>query len=103
MMESRTYQMLALCQKARKLVAGEFAAKQAVLAKEAYFVIVAVDASKNTKKLFKDKSSYREIPCVEWGTKEQLGAILGKEPRAVIALLDENFAKKISEMIDNMK
>lgn len=103
MMENKIYQMLALCQKARKLVAGEFACKQAVLGQESYLVIVAIDASNNTKKLFKDKSSYRSIPCVEWGTKEQLGKILGKEPRAVVAIVDENLAKKISEMISSIQ
>lgn len=99
MMESRIYQMLGLCQKARKLAAGEFAAKQAVLDKAAYLVIVATDASDKTKKLFHDKSSYRNIPCVEWGTKEELGKILGKEQRAVVALLEENFANKVETMI----
>ena len=95
MMENRIYQMIALCQKARQLVAGEFAAKQAVLEQEAKLVIIAEDASHNTKKLF----NYRNISCKEWGTKEKLGSILGKEPRAVIAIVDENFAKKIDEMI----
>lgn len=99
MMESRIYQMLGLCQKAGKLVTGEFAAKEAVLSNTAYLVIVATDASNNTKKLFKDKSSYRGIPQVEWGTKEALGSKVGKDPRAVIAIVDENFARKIKELI----
>ncbi|MDF2593999.1 MAG: ribosomal protein L7Ae/L30e/S12e/Gadd45 [Clostridia bacterium] len=103
MMENRIYQMIALCQKARKLVAGEFAAKQSVLQKIALLVIVAEDASDNTKKLFKDKCSYRNIPCVEWGTKEQLGKILGKEMRAVISITDGNFAAKINEMLSSIQ
>lgn len=103
MMENRTYQMIALCQKARGLVAGEFACKQAVLEKKAQLVIVATDASNNTKKLFGDKSNYRQIPYVEWGTKEKLGNILGKDPRAVIAIVDTHFATKISQMIQEQK
>ena len=99
MMENRIYQMIALCQKARGLVAGEFACKKAVLEKEAQVVIVATDASNNTKKLFGDKTSYRQIPYVEWGTKEKLGSILGKEPRAVFAVVDTNFATKIKQLI----
>lgn len=98
-MENRVYQMLALCQKARGLVHGEFASKNAVLEKEAQLVIVATDASNNTKKLFKDKSSYRNIPYIEWGTKELLGNKIGKDPRAVIAITDVNFAAKISQMM----
>lgn len=98
-MNSRIYQMLSLCQKAGKLVTGEFAAKEAVLNQTAYLVIVATDASNNTKKLFNDKTSYRNIPCVQWGTKEEIGDRVGKNPRAVIAIVDENFARKIKELI----
>nr|WP_302595264.1 ribosomal L7Ae/L30e/S12e/Gadd45 family protein [uncultured Cellulosilyticum sp.] len=98
-MDSRIYQMLSLCQKAGKLVTGEFAAKEAVLNQTAYLVIVATDASNNTKKLFNDKTSYRNIPCVQWGTKEEIGDRVGKNPRAVIAIVDENFARKIKELI----
>lgn len=98
-MENKIYQMLALSNKARKLVAGEFTCKQTVLAQKAYLIIVATDASDNTKKLFKDKTAYRKIPYVEWGTKERLGQILGKEIRAVVAILDIHFATRIQEMI----
>lgn len=98
-MDNRIYQMLSLCQKAGKLVTGEFATKEAVLSKTAHLVIVATDASNNTKKLFNDKTSYRSIPCVTWGTKEAIGDRVGKNPRAVIAIVDENFAKKIEELI----
>lgn len=98
-MENKIYQMLALSKKAGKLVAGEFTCKQAVLEQKAYLVIVATDASDNTKKLFKDKTAYRTISYVEWGTKEKLGQILGKEIRAVVAILDSHFAMRIKEMI----
>ncbi len=100
MIENKIYQIIGLCQRARMLVAGEFAAKQAVLQKTPLLVIVATDASDKTKKLFKDKCAYREIVCVEWGTKEKLGKCIGKEIRAVIAILDEGFANKISEMLN---
>lgn len=100
MMENKTYQMIALCQRAGKLVTGEFAAKKAVLDKKAFLVVVATDSSNNTKKLFKDKTSYRNISCNEWGTKEKLGSVLGKDARAVVAILDENFANRIKEMIE---
>ncbi|PHV71895.1 50S ribosomal protein L7ae [Sporanaerobium hydrogeniformans] len=94
--------MIALCQKARKLTAGEFTVKQAIKEQAAYLVIVASDASANTKKCFSDKCAYRKVPYVEWGTKEELGKVLGKEIRATVALLDENFANRISEMISGI-
>lgn len=101
MNKQKIYQLIGLCQKARKLVSGEFSVKQAVLDQKAYLVIVTEDASDNTKKLFKDKSSYRSIPYVEWGTRDDLGRMLGKDQRVAIAILDEKLAEKIMEMIKN--
>lgn len=101
MNNKKIYGLIGICQKARKMVAGEFAVKQAVLSEAVSLVIVTTDASSNTKKLFHDKSSYREIPCLEWGTRDELGHLLGKGERVVIGILDPKLAEKISDMIKN--
>ncbi|MGL4344599.1 MAG: L7Ae/L30e/S12e/Gadd45 family ribosomal protein [Cellulosilyticaceae bacterium] len=101
MNNQRIYQLLGLCQKARKLVSGEFSVKQAVLSEETHLVIVSTDASDNTKKFFHDKCSFREIPHVVWGTREELGRILGKEERVAVGILDEKLAQKMQAMIQN--
>ncbi len=100
-MENKIYQLLGLCQKGRNLVSGEFAVKQAVLGQEAFLVIVANEASDNTKKLFNDKCSYRNIPHRVWGDSEKLGAALGKPYRVVVGIVDEKLAIKLMDMIDD--
>ncbi len=100
MNELKIYQLIGICQKARKLVSGEFACKKAVLDNSACLIIVAHDASENTKKLFRDKCSYRSIKCLVWSEKEKLGNILGKDQRAVIAILDQKLGIKLNEMIE---
>ena len=99
MSNPRIYQLIGLCQKARQLISGEFAVKQAVLSEQVKLVIVTEDASKNTLKLFSDKCSYRQIPYYVWGDRNELGRILGKETRVVIGIKDEKLAEKITEMI----
>ena len=47
---NKFFSLLGLCKRAGKLVAGEVAAEQAVRKKQAYLLILAQDASKNTKK-----------------------------------------------------
>ena len=94
--------LLGLCAKSRNLVSGEFAAENAVKDGSAWLVIVATDASQNTKKLFHDKCSFYEVPYFEYGTKESLGHTIGKEMRASIAVLDENFAKAIIQKLQGM-
>lgn len=99
MNNQRVYQLIGLCQKARKLVSGEFAVKQAVLNEEVKLVIITEDASANTTKLFKDKCNYRNIPWIQWGDRFILGKMLGKETRVVIGIVDDKLAEKIATMI----
>ena len=95
--------LIGLCAKSRNLVSGEFAAEAAVKDGSAWLVIVATDASNNTKKLFHDKCSFYEVPVFEYGTKKSLGHIIGKEMRASIAVLDENFSKAIIAKLEEMQ
>lgn len=101
MNDQRIYQLIGICQKARKLISGEFAVKQAVLSEAVKLVIVTEDASDNTTKLFSDKCKYRNIPYVKWGNRTDLGKILGKETRVAIGIVDDKLAEKIAEMIKN--
>ena len=102
MKQNKVESLLGLCTRAGRLVSGEFAAESAVKDGSAWLVIVATDASGNTKKLFKDKCSFYEVPCFEYGTKESLGHCIGKEIRASIAILDEGFAKSIIKQLEGV-
>jgi len=87
--------LLGLSARAGKIASGEFAAETAVKSGKAAVVIVAEDASDNTKKLFHDKCSFYEVPVFDYGTKETLGHAIGKEFRASIAVLDAGLANAI--------
>ena len=102
MKQNKVESLLGLCTRAGRLVSGEFTAESAVKDGSAWLVIVATDASGNTKKLFKDKCSFSEVPCFEYGTKESLGHAIGKEIRASIAVLDEGFAKSIIKHLESL-
>ena len=91
--------LLGLCKKAGKLAAGSFAAEKAVKEMKAELVIVAQDASDNTKKLFYDKAGYRSICVAEYGSKEEIGKITGSQERAVVAVLDSGFAGSIRKLL----
>lgn len=102
MKQNKIESLLGLCMRAGRLASGEFAAEEAVKAGKACLVIVATDASANTRKLFHDKCSFYEVPCVVYGTKESLGRCIGKEMRASIAVLDEGFAKSIIKHLEGL-
>ena len=94
--------LLGLCKRAGKLAAGEVAAEQAVRGKQAYFLILSEDASKNTKKKFRNSAAYYELPLAEIGTKEELGRAIGVDMRSIIAITEEGFAKKLKQLADDI-
>lgn len=94
---------LGLAAKAGKIVSGEFSVEKAIKEMRAFLVIIAEDASDNTKKHFSDMCSYRNIPLRVFGTKEALGKCIGKEFRANLAVTEEGFAKSIIKKIDGSK
>lgn len=97
--EEKIYSYLGLATRAGKIVSGDDSTLLELKRGNVKLVIVATDASNNTKKLFKDKSSYRNISYVYFSTKLQLGLSIGKAPRAVIGVKDEGFANKIIELL----
>lgn len=98
-MRNKILSMLGLCQKAGRLKSGEFAVESAVKGCEAYLVILAKDASANTKKKFNDMCSFYETDIYEYGTKEVLAAAIGREERAVLAVCDEGFASSLEKLL----
>ena len=99
MSANKIYSMLGLATRARGLVSGEFAVDKAVKEGDAFLVIVAEDASKNTKKEFSDMCSYYGVPYYEYGTKDELGHCMGKDERASVAVTDGGFAKSIEKLL----
>lgn len=95
MKQSKVLSLLGIAMRGRNLVSGEFQTEEAVKTGSAMLVIVAEDASANTKKLFHDKCSFYEVPVYEYGTKEELGRAIGKDIRSSLAVCDAGLADAI--------
>ena len=91
--------MLGLAAKAGAIASGEFSTEKSVKEGKAFLVIVASDASDNTKKHFRDMTTFYEVPMCEYSNKELLGHAIGKEFRASLAVNNENFATNIEGKI----
>lgn len=98
-MTDRVLSMLGLCARARKVVSGEFSTEKAVKEGKAWLVIVAEDASDNTKKLFKNKCEFYEVPFFTYSDKDTLGHSIGNEMRASLAVTDEGLATEIMKRL----
>jgi len=98
--QNKALSLLGLATRGRNLVSGEYQTETAVKDGSAMLVIVAVDASANTKKLFTDKCSFYEVPLLEYGTKVQLGWAMGKGLRSSLAVCDAGLAQAIVKAIE---
>ncbi len=97
----KVFSYIGLAMKSRNLVSGEFATEKAIQSNQALLVVVASDASDNTKKKFTNKCTYYDIPLYFFGTKQELGKAIGKDPRSSIGLLDSGLANGIKLQLDN--
>ena len=100
MMLNRALSMVGLATKAGKTKSGEFQTENAVKDGTAQLVIVAADASDNTKKKFQNMCDFYKVPIYFYGDKDTLGHAMGKEFRASLVILDEGFAKGIRKHMD---
>lgn len=97
---NRAFSMLGIAAKSGNVASGEFATESAVKSGKAYLVVIAEDASDNTKKMFRNMTEFYQVPMELLGTKEELGRAIGKEFRASLAITDENLAGAVQEKIE---
>ncbi|MDR1765469.1 MAG: ribosomal L7Ae/L30e/S12e/Gadd45 family protein [Lachnospiraceae bacterium] len=95
--KQRALHLLGLATKAGKTAGGELAALKAIKGGKAKLVIVAADASGNTREMFSNKCTYYHVPICFLGTKSELGAATGKDTRASLAILDAGLAGAITK------
>ena len=91
---------IGLACKAGRLVSGEYMVEKTIKEGKAELVIVAGDASDNTKKNFRDACAYRNVPYLVFSDKNDLGHMTGKEMRACLAITDPGFAAAIGKCMN---
>lgn len=101
MNQNKVLSYISLATKAGKVASGEFSTEKAVKERKAYMVIVADDASDNTKKMFSNMCEYYNVPICFLSEKAELGHAMGKELRASLALLDKGLADALMKQLDN--
>ena len=98
--EQRIINLLSMAQKAGRIVSGAFAVEQAVKKQQAVLVLLAEDAAEESKKKFTTLADKFAIPYAYCLDRETLGRCLGKDFRAVAAFLDDGFAKKLRQLME---
>ncbi|MBR6252415.1 MAG: ribosomal L7Ae/L30e/S12e/Gadd45 family protein [Clostridia bacterium] len=71
--------------------------------KKAKLVLLSEDASDNNKQKFQSICEDNKIPCYIYGNKFDLSKSIGKDNKTVFAILDGNFAKSITKMLEDLR
>lgn len=98
--ERKVLGTLGLAMKAGNVVSGEFMTEKAIRDGRAELVMVAADASANTKKKFSDSCYFYHVPYVEFSDKDTLGNAVGKKFRASLAVTDRGFAASLGKNLE---
>ena len=100
MKRDKAASLLGLAARAGKVKSGELPVEKAVKSGQARLVILAMDASDNTKKKVRNMCTFYKVHEIEYLTREDLGKAIGKEFRAVCVILDGQFASAVINSIE---
>ncbi len=100
MADEKFFRMLGLAARMRGIAFGEGAAKDAIRSGKAGLVIVASDASDNTKKKFRNSSEFYSVKLIEYSDKLTLGKYTGREFAVVLAITNQGIAEELQKCLD---
>jgi len=98
--DDRALMFLGLATRAGKTVSGDEACRAALKKGLTRMLIVSEDASQGTKDKFKALSETFSTGYRVFGTKDGLSRFTGRPDRKVVAVNDEGFAARLTELID---
>lgn len=99
MNQNKILSYIGLATKSGNIASGEFLTEKVVKEGKAKLVIVAEDASANTKKMFLNMCEYYQVPIYFISEKDELGHAMGKQFRASLAILNQGFADAIIKQL----
>ena len=100
--EQRAMNLLSMAARGRRIVSGALMAEDVLKRKQGTFLLLAQDASEETKTKFIRMAAQLKVPTAELLTMQQLGHCLGKEYRAVAVLIDRGFADRLSAYLQDI-
>ena len=97
-MQSRILSLLGLARRANKITIGDNVLP--ILNTKKYkFIIIATDASDNTKKRWIDKCNFYQSEYIVYATKDLLGQSIGMNDVAVIGLFEPKLIAKVKSLL----
>lgn len=100
---NKIFSMLGLCMKAGKLAYGSDMVEEKVKYNQVSLLIIANDASENTKEKFRRIANQNKLTLHFISTIDELSQKIGKSNKAILGIMDKNFAEKINILFEELK
>lgn len=97
-MHKKFLTMLGFAQKSGNLMSGENTVEMFIPRRKISLVIIAEDASDNTKEKFIKLSTRFSVPYIVYGDRESLSHAIGKYNRAVYGISNKKFSRELRKL-----
>ncbi|MCK9217094.1 MAG: ribosomal L7Ae/L30e/S12e/Gadd45 family protein [Firmicutes bacterium] len=94
--------MLGMSYQAKKIITGEDALRKSIRENKVKLLIIANDASDNTKKRLINCAKHYGISYYVFSTKNDFSICLGGKNRSAIGIIDKNFTNIVEKLICNV-
>ncbi|QAA33209.1 ribosomal L7Ae/L30e/S12e/Gadd45 family protein [Clostridium manihotivorum] len=101
-MNNKFLQFLGLVKKSGNLIEGYNRCEEILKKKKIYLFIFSTELSINSKEKFVRYCKDKNIPFLEKYSKVDLGNSLGRTEINILAITEENMAKKLIELGENI-
>lgn len=101
-MQNKLLTMLGFAIKSGNLLSGENTVEMFLPRRKVSLVIIAEDASENTKDKFVSMADRYNIPYIIYGSREELSHAIGKFNRAVIGVTNKKFSREIRKIYESL-
>jgi ribosomal protein L7Ae-like RNA K-turn-binding protein len=100
---NKFFNFLGLAKRSRNILEGYSKCNEERNRRRLYLFIISKDASDSSKRKFVNHCKTKNIPYIENFSKEELGEAIGRPEIKIIALTDENMAKKLLALYEEEK
>ncbi|WP_026893805.1 L7Ae/L30e/S12e/Gadd45 family ribosomal protein [Clostridiisalibacter paucivorans] len=101
-MVNKIYSMIGIANRAGYLKVGETACVNAIKKNKAKIVLIADDASFNTKKKFVNMCNSKNIAFKIFGKKDEIGYSIGKSSISILAVCNNEFLNGFLKLFDGV-
>ena len=100
---NKFFNFLGLAKRAGNVIEGYSKCDEERNRRAIYLFIISNDASNSTKKKFRNHCVLKNINFIEDFSKEEIGLAIGREEVKILAVTDENMAKKLYTLYEETK